>query len=305
MSATAQPPAAPSRRWLAVTALVLAALFWSGNFIAGRYLRGAIDPVSLNTLRWVLATAIFAPFVLPACLRHRAALRAHWPYLLALAATGVTAFNTMVYVALSQTTATSALLVLALLPSAILLGAAAIGASRPTWVQWLGTAVSLGGVAVLVSRGDLAALAAFQVNRGDLWILGAVVFWAAYSLLLQRRPVDLPPKVALAGSMVLGVGLMLPLVALTWPSVHVDPDPAALAALGYIVIFPSVLAFQLWGYGVATLGPERAGQFVNLMPVFGPVLAVAILGETIVAAQIVGALIVFAGIAAVLRGGRG
>ena len=305
MSAPVQPPAAPSRRWLAVAALVLAALFWSGNFVAGRYLRGAIDPVSLNTLRWALGLAIFAPFVLPACLRHRAALRAHWRYLLALAATGVTAFNTMVYVALTQTTATSALLVLALLPAAILLGAAAIGASRPTAVQWLGTAVSLGGVAVLVSRGDLAALAAFQVNRGDVWMLGAVVFWAAYSLLLQRRPADLPPKVALAGSMLLGVGLMLPLVALTWPSVHVSPDPAALAALGYIVVFPSVLAFQLWGYGVATLGPERAGQFVNLMPVFGPVLAVAILGETIVVAQIVGALIVFAGIAAVLRGGRG
>jgi len=305
MSVPAQTLAVPPRRGLAIAALVLAALFWSGNFVAGRWLREAIDPVSLNILRWVLACAVFAPFVLPACLRHRAALRTHWRYVLALAATGVTAFNTMVYVALTHTTATSALLVLALLPAAILVGSAAIRASRPTAVQWAGTAVSLAGVAVLVSRGDLGMLRALAVNRGDLWMLAAVGFWAAYSLLLRRRPAELPPKVALAGSMVLGVGLMLPFLALTWPSVHVDPAPATLFALGYIVVFPSVLAFQLWGYGVAVLGPERAGQFVNLMPVFGPVLAVAILGETIVAAQVVGALIVFAGIAAVLRGGRG
>jgi len=55
---------------------------------------------------------------------------------------------------------------------------------------------------------------------------------------------------------------------------------------------------------VERMGPERAGQFVHLMPVFGPVLALAILGETIATAQVLGAVVIFLGIAVVVLGGR-
>ncbi len=288
--------------WAAPAALTLAALFWSGNFIAGRALRDAIDPVTLNTLRWVLACALFLPFAAPACRAHAGAILRHWRYLLALGATGIAAFHTAVYLALAQTTATNALLVLALAPVAILTGAALIGASRPSGMQWAGSAVSLSGAAVLITRADLDVLRGLAFNRGDLWMLAAVVIWAAYTLLLKRRPAGLPPTVALAASMCLGAGLMLPLAALSLPSAQLVIGPGFLAAVAYIVVFPSVLAFWLWGYGVARLGPERAGQFVHLMPVFGPLLAMVILGETIAPVQLGGAAVIFAGIALVLRG---
>lgn len=293
-----------TRDWAAPAALSLAALFWSGNFIAGRALRDDIDPVTLNTLRWVLACVLFLPFAGQACLRHAAAIRHHWRWLLALGVTGIAGFHTTVYVALTQTTATNALLVLALAPALIVIGSALIGASRPSAAQWAGSAVSLAGAAVLITRADPEVLRTLTINRGDLWMLAAVVIWAAYTLMLKRRPADLPPTVTLAASMVIGATLMLPVTILTLPSAHLVASPGVLGAMAYIIVFPSVLAFWLWGYGVSRLGPESAGQFVHLMPVFGPVLAMAILGERIVAAQGVGAFIVFTGIAGVVLGGR-
>jgi drug/metabolite transporter (DMT)-like permease len=294
--------ASSAPNWAAPAALSLAALFWSGNFIAGRALREDIDPVMLNTLRWALATALFLPFAGPACLRHLAAIRRHWRWLLALSATGIAAFHTVVYVALSQTTATNALLVLALAPVAILLGAALTGSIRPTGLQWAGSAVSLTGAAVLITRADTEVLRNLALNAGDLWMLAAVVIWAAYTLLLKRKPAELTPTVTLAACMGPGAALMLPVAILSLPMAQLVVTPGTFGALAYIVIFPSVLAFWLWSYGVARMGPERAGQFVHLMPVFGPVLAMAILGERVAAAQVLGAVVIFAGIALVLRG---
>jgi len=212
------------------------------------------------------------------------------------------ASTTVVYVALTQTTAANALLALALVPATILVGSALIGASRPTPLQWGGSALSLAGAAVLVTRADPDVLRTLAVNLGDLWMLGAVVIWSAYTLLLKRRPAALPPTVTLAASMGFGLALMLPLFLLLLPQAHLEVGPGLGWALAYIVVFPSVLAFWLRGHGVARLGPERAGQFVNLMPVFGPALAMAILGERIISAQLAGAALVFAGVAAVVLG---
>lgn len=285
--------------WTAPVALALAALFWSGNFIAGRALRDDIDPVTLNTLRWTLALALFLPFAGRSCLNHAVAIRRHWRWLLALGATGIAAFHTTVYLALTQTSATNALLMLALAPVAILAASAMIGASVPTRLQWAGSVVSLAGAVILITRADTEVLRDLAFNRGDLWMLVAVAVWAAYSLLLKRRPPDLPPTVALAASMAAGVALMLPLFIAFLPSAHLAVSAGFMGAMAYIVVFPSVLAFWLWGYGVGRMGPERAGQFVHLMPVFGPVLAMAILGERIASAQAAGALVVLSGIAMV------
>lgn len=290
--------------WTAAAALTLAALFWSGNFIAGRALRVDIDPITLNTLRWTLASLTFLPFVASALRAHVGALRRHWRYLLALGATGIAAFHMAVYIALTQTTATNALLVLALAPVVILIGAALTGAGRPSGQQWAGSTVSVIGVAILVTSADPAVLRSLSFNAGDLWMLGAVALWAVYSLLLKWRPRALPPTVTLAASMFVGAVLMLAVLLLSPGGIRFAVTTASLLPLVYIVAFPSLLAFRLWAFGVARMGPARAGQFVNLMPVFGPVLAMAILGERIAPVQMGGALVVLTGMAAVVLGGK-
>jgi drug/metabolite transporter (DMT)-like permease len=282
----------------AALALALAALFWSGNYVAGRALRGDLDPVALNFLRWSIALAVMMPFVWRGVAAHLPVLRREWRLILALGATGIAAFHALSYRALQSTTATSALLMLSLAPIATVLASAVAGMERPTRRQIAGTMVSIAGAAVLVTRGDPAGLLGQGFNAGDLWMLLAVAVWAAYSLLLRRRPADLPSSVTLAASIAAGLAMTAPFLALgpSAPFAALRSLPVALS-VGYIAVFASAIAYVFWSHGVSRLGPTRAGQFVNLMPVFGAALAFALLGEAPTPAQVAGAVLVLSGIA--------
>jgi drug/metabolite transporter (DMT)-like permease len=283
-------------------ALALAALFWSGNFVAGRALRDQIDPATLNFSRWLIALLLLAPFIWRDLRRSWPLLVRHWRLVLGLGATGIAAFHTLVYLALETTTATNALLTLSLTPIVILAGAALSGSERPVKRQLVGALVSIAGAVVLITHGDVALLTSVALNRGDLWMVVAILIWAAYSLLLRRRPADLPHGVALAGSIVAGLVLLAPLVLLTGrTTLAVFASPSIALSVGYIAVFASVAAFLLWSYGLSALGPTRAGQFILLMPVFGAALAAITLGETPTLAEICGGALVLAGIMAVER----
>ena len=279
----------------ASVALAFAALFWSGNFIAGRALREDIDPLTLNLLRWSFCLLIFLPWIGGKAWRHRVVVAREWRLLALLGATGIAAFHTLVYQALASTTAINALLMLSLTPAAILTGAALTRASRPSPAQWIGTLVSLLGAGFLLLRGAPTVMHSLAFAAGDLWMFGAVAVWAAYSLLLSRRPADLPPDVALAASIVPAIVLLLG-ATLLHAGARPVLTPHMFWALVYIAVFASLIAFLLWSYGVDVIGPERAGQFVHLMPVFGAVLALLFLGESMGLAQVVGAVFVFGGI---------
>ncbi|HLH89724.1 MAG TPA: DMT family transporter [Xanthobacteraceae bacterium] len=288
------------RPWSPALALTLAALLWSGNFVAGRALRAQVDPLTLNFARWLIALVILAPFVWRDVRANFSAMAREWRLLLALAATGIAAFHTLTYLALETTTATNALLILSTAPMAILLGATTIGAERPHARQVIGIGISVAGAAILIARGDLRAAGGTAFNPGDLWMCASVVLWAAYSLLLRRRPPDLPHGVAFAGSIAIAVCLMAPLVA--WRAgtpLSAFASLPILVATSYMALFASVIAFLFWSVGVARLGPTRAGQFINLMPLFGAALALPVLGEVPHPPQVAGAVLVLGGIALV------
>jgi drug/metabolite transporter (DMT)-like permease len=279
-------------------ALAVAALFWSGNFVAGRALRGLVDPVTLNFLRWLIALALIAPFVWRSTVASLPVLRREWRLILALGATGIASFHTLVYLALQSTTATSALLMLSLAPIVTLLASAAVGMEHPTNRQIGGALISIVGAGVLITRGNFTGILAQGFNVGDLWMLLAVVVWAAYSLLLRRRPADLRSPVALAASISAALAMMAPLLMLGTPTpVAALGSFPVLLSIAYIAIFASAIAFLFWTYGVSRLGPTRAGQFVNLMPIFGAGLAFSVLGEVPTLAQVAGAALVLSGIA--------
>ncbi len=286
-------------------ALALATLFWSGNFVAGRALRGDVDPMILNFARWAIALAVMTPFAWRGMATALPALRREWRLILALGATGIASFHTLVYLALQSTTATSALLMLSLAPIATLLGSAAIGTERLTGGQTTGMVISVAGAAVLVTRGDLTGAVLRGFNAGDLWMMLAVVIWAAYSLLLRRRPADLPSPVALVASVAAALAMILPFLMFGAPlPVAALRSVPVLLSVGYIAVFASAIAFLLWTYGVSRLGPVRAGQFVNLMPVFGAALAFVVLGEAPTLVQCLGAALVLSGLVLVERGAR-
>jgi drug/metabolite transporter (DMT)-like permease len=278
-------------------ALTLTALLWSTNFIIGRAVREDVSPAALNFLRWAIALLILVPVTLRDLQAHRATLLRHWKLIALLGFTGIAAFQTLGYVALTMTTALNTILLLALAPLAIVaLSWLALG-ERVSRVQALGLGISLVGAAVLILHGDPATLVEMRFNAGDLWMLLAVVLWAVYSVLLRRRPAEVPPLALHTMSVAAGTLWMLP--AFGWQATHGSVLPSSMAAwmaVGFIAVFSSAFAHALWVRGVATIGPNRAGVFIHLIPVFGAVLAITFLDEELAAYHAAGAALALCGI---------
>ena len=282
--------------WVPYLMLILATIFWSGNFIAGRSIRGEIDPLSLNFIRWIVALIAFAPFVWRRCIQHRRTILKQWQLLIGLGATGIAAFHTMVYFSLRETTSINALLILSVAPTLIIIGAGILQGLTSSRVQYIGISISLLGAGILITRLDPLILLNLDFNHGDVWMMAAVVVWTAYSLLLVKRPDELPQDVTLAVSMFAGIIMMTPLLLIFSHALILAPSWELWITVSYISLFASLIAFACWSLGVTALGPGRAGQFVHLMPVFGTVLSFIILDEKISAIQILGALVVLSGI---------
>lgn len=289
--------AAPAASLRPALALTLAALFWSGNFIAGRAMRGQIDPVMLNFARWLAALVLLAPFAWQDACRNAGAIRREWQLILGLGASGIAAFHTLVYLALQTTTAMNALLLFSLSPVVILAGAILLGLESATQRQLAGATVSVTGAVILITRGDVTQIRNVGFTAGDLWMLLAVAIWSLYSLLLRRRPADLPQSAALAASIAAALLLLGPFLCLSSTTeLAVFASVPILLSVGYIALFASVVAFLFWSYGVSQLGASRSGQFIHLMPVFGAILAVTLLEEIPAPSQIAGAVLVLSGI---------
>jgi drug/metabolite transporter (DMT)-like permease len=278
-------------------ALALTALLWSSNFVIGRAVRDDVSPATLNFLRWAIALLILVPVTLRDLRVHRALLARHWKLIALLGFTGIAAFQTLCYVALTMTTALNTLLLLSLAPLAIVaLSWAALG-ERVTRRQTLGLATSLAGAAVLILQGELATLVDLRFNAGDLWMLAAIGIWAVYSVLLRSRPAQMPPLALHTTSVVAGTVCMLP--AFGWQVAHgagLPTSTTAWIAIAFVAIFSSAFAHAMWVRGVATLGPNRAGVFIHLMPLFGAAMAIAFLGEHLALYHGVGAGLVLCGV---------
>lgn len=283
--------------------VTLAPLFWSGNFVLGRALGGTIPPIALSFWRWALALAILVPFTLPRVRRQAGLIRRHWGILTLLGVLGVTNFNTFAYLGLTTTSATNAVLLQSTTPVLIVGLAFVLLGDAVGPRQAAGILLSLAGVAAIVLEGDATTLVGLDVNRGDLWVLAAVLSWALYSVCLRWRPAELDPLTLLTATVAIGLIPLIPLYL--WDLGRSGGFPltgVTLGAVTYVAIFPSVLAYIFWNRAVAELGPNRTGQFMHLMPVFGTLLAMLLLGERLQAFHLVGIALIAAGIWLAARG---
>lgn len=276
--------------------LTLAVLFWSGNFVIGRAVHAAVPPVALAFWRWTVAFGLVFVLARPHLRRDVPILREYLLPVLLLSATGVAAFNTLVYIGLHTTTAVNALLLQSFMPLAILATAWVLFRERTRAVQFAALALSVAGVAIIVGRGSPAAVFRLSFNAGDGWVLLAVFCYALYSVLLRRRP-PVHPLSLIAAMFAIGSALLLPLyLAETMLFEPLRPTPAAVAAIAYVAFFPSLLSYLFYNRGVELLGAARAGQFVHLMPVFGALLAFIFLGERLHAFHAAGIALIAAGL---------
>jgi drug/metabolite transporter (DMT)-like permease len=277
--------------------LSLTSLFWAANWVVGRAMRNDMPPVAMGFWRWAIALLILLPYAAPELKRKWHVVRANWLTLALLGVLGAVAFNTLIYVGLQYTAATNGVLFNSITPILIILLSWVVTRERISRLQACGVLLSLTGVLAIVARGDLASLAAFQFNRGDLWLITAMVLWAMYTIVLRRRPPELSAVGFLAAMLLLGLPFLLPVYL--WELAERGGfalTPATGAALAYYGTIPSIVAYLFWNRGVAQVGPNKAGLFVHLMPLFGALLAVIFLGERLHAYHYAGAVLIFSGI---------
>jgi len=286
----------------AFTFLALANLFWAGNWVLGRALRDAFDPISLNFYRWAIAVVVLAPFALPGLAAKREVIRRHAGILALLALLSVSIFQSLVYLGLQSTTAVNAVLINCSGPLFILLSAWLIDGERATLRQLAGFLVSVAGILVILSRGEPAALLQLELRSGDAWIVLALAIWGVYSVLLKRRPAELGGVHFLFVLSAAGVVLLAP--AFAFQVLRAPPRlptmPEALAVL-YVGLAASVAAFLFWNRGVAVVGANAAGFTLYLLPTFGTLLAIAFLGETFGAFHALGIATIVAGVIVATR----
>lgn len=283
--------------------LTLTVLFWSGNMVMGRAVRAEVPPVALAFGRWLVALGFTLPFALPHLRAQAPLLRRHWKPVVLLGLLGVGGYNTFAYLALQHTTAINATLVNAFIPVATIALAWLLLGKRLLRGEAAGVLISLAGVLSIISQGDPATLLNLRLNTGDLWMLVAVLTWGLYTVGLRWRPAGLDPMLCLAAFTVVGLAVLAP--AWAW-EMAVDgrfarPGLPALLAVLYAGIFPGFLGYVFYNAGVAAVGPSRSALFIHLMPVFGTLLAAALLGERPAWFHYLGIALVFAGIALTTR----
>lgn len=267
-----------------VLLLTLPPLLWAGNAIVGRMVNAMVPPVTLNLLRWTIAMLILLPLA-SSVFRRGSALWPHWKRFALLGLLGVGLYNTLQYLALHTSSPINVTLVAASMPVwMMLVGRMFFGASI-SHQQTVGALLSIGGVLLVLGRGDLQILLSLRLVPGDLLMIAAAIIWAFYSWLLTL-PHD-PPEIRhnwaafLMAQVAFGVAWSALFTAGEW-TIGVEPIrwgwPLA-AALLFVAIGPAIIALRCWGIGVQRVGPTIAGFFSNLTPLFAALMSSAFLGE--------------------------
>lgn len=288
------------KSWLAYAALVGAQLCWSGNFMVGGFAASSMPLASLMFIKWGAAAI---PMLLIAHFVERpnwGQVLRHWKTIAVLAALGIAGYSFMFYHALSTTTAVNASLINAFNPALIVVAAALVLGERLTWMKISGIAVAFAGVLWVLTGGKLDVLLHQGFNIGDVWMLAVIACWTAYTI-TAKKSAELPALTSCALQMTFFTIAMIPFVAIY--GVTLPESSAAGWSLAYIAIFPSAVAFWLWNYGAKVVEPGVAGQALNLAVPFIAIMTL-LSGGSITSVDIVGGILILAGVSITLRSPR-
>jgi drug/metabolite transporter (DMT)-like permease len=284
----------------AYAALAATSALWAGNTIAGRALADDVPPAAFSFLRWALVVAILAPLAAGELRRHWPLVRSRWRTLAAFGLMSTALYHAWTFWALHYTTAINAQLLNSTVPLWVMLVAWTAFGARPAGREWVGFVVSALGVAAILAHGDWRRLAALDLNQGDLMMLAAMLNWAVYTNLLARSGIVLPGLAFVFVTGAFGLAGLLPFYL--WELVTgrgaFALTPATIGGIAYTAVGSSVIATMCFMFGLARVGPTRAALFTHLVPVFGALFGVLLLGERLGLHHLAGFALILAGIAA-------
>ena len=281
-----------------ISLAVLATLIWSGNFILARGVIKDIPPVTLAFYRWLTATIIILPFAWKYFVAERQIIKQRFFFFLLAAATGVSMFNTFVYIAGHYSSAINmAILGTCSSPIISVILARIFLKERIPALRIVGMIVCICGILVLLSKGNLQNLVSFKFTKGDWWIMAAALTFAVYNTSVRKKPATMHPLNFLFVIFLLGTIILLPFY---FYELNHEGGFAIntfnLSAILYLGIGASVICFLIWNKAIVALGSGRTALFGNLIPVFSSIEAVFLLNEKITSIHILSFILVVAGL---------
>ena len=278
--------------------LILATLFWSGNFIVGKAASlFEIPPFTLNFYRWTFAWLILAPFTLKEIFKKKNYILNNIKLILILGITSITVFNSIVYYSLNFTQVISGVLMISTIPVMIIFFCWVFKIEKTNFYQILGVLFSLMGVVVIVTNADVNKLLNLNFNKGDLWMVVAMLSWAMYSALLRKKKFKLSQISLLQTIISAGLILLLPAYLIEMAlGYRVNIHLPFILTLTYVVLFPGLASFFFWIKGISIIGSNRSGIFLHLMPIFSTIMAMLIFKEKFMTFHLIGAILIITGI---------
>lgn len=276
---------------------IAATLFWSGNFIIARELNDSVAPVSLAFGRWLVAVVALFPFAARSLVKDWDCVKENLAYLFITAFTGVTLFNTMLYIGGQTTGALNLSLISITSPVFIVIFARIFFGELLTFYKAAGIFLVAAGVIALITRGQPARLLNLTFSIGDVWMLTGAMIFAIYSILVIKKPGNMSMWAFQLSTFIFGLIFLLPFlaweVAVAGPSVF---DAGAIYSILYLGVFASLFSFILWNQAILIIGVSKTGMVYYTLPIFSGLMAWHFLGEEIGLLHLASGVLIVSGI---------
>lgn len=274
----------------------LATLFWAGNAVAGKFAVGHISPFVLTSLRWAVALMLVAPFALPHVKNDWGLIRKRLIFLFLLGAIGFAIFNNLMYLALTSTSAINSAIIQSSLPLFIFILNLIFFHIRVSKYQVIGYPFTIIGVLTITFQGSFSFVADFNLNVGDILMLIAVSSYGIYSVFLKNKPdIHWLSTLAVLSCAALVASIPFSIYEISAGIAGV-PDLTGISVVIYTAVFASLGAQAFWIRSIELIGSNATSLFINIVPVFGALLAVSLLGEKFHTFHAAGILLIIGGV---------
>jgi len=278
--------------------LIFCALCWSGNFIVGKIaIFYEVPPLTLNFLRWLVVWFILFPFTIKDILENKELVRKNFGSLLVMSMTSISIFNSVVYYSLNFTQVLTGVLMISTIPVLIIFISYLFRVENISKFQIIGVILSMFGVLIIITKFDFYKLIYLDLNKGDLWLLVAMISWAVYSTMLKSFKSSLSSLSFIQIIVTIGLVFLFPQFLFEYFSgQRINLNIPVMLTIAYVVLFAGLGAYLLWNGAISIIGPSKSGVFLHLMPVFTSLMAIFLLNENLMNFHIIGAIIIIFGI---------